>query len=62
MDPTELGTFASALRCLKCNSGLLLPAGSVPAAAGKWCCDHCQDSLDKSQVDAIIDSGLRIIK
>jgi len=62
MDPTELGTLASALRCTQCPKGLLLPAGSVPAAAGKWCCDHCPQYLEKAQVETIIEGGLRIIK
>ena len=93
-DPTELGTYASALRCFICGPSskalvLPMPASShigktKPPSEGsqgeeegqtnletmpgsnehkvKWCCNTCDLELDRIQVEAILDTGLRIIK
>ena len=67
LDPTELGTYASALRCLACGPGseaLILPMVNKldGAKATKWCCNTCEMELSREQVEAIVETGLRIIK
>ena len=93
VDPTELGSYSSAILCKKCLAfkegnaqGLLLPnpsssslsslgtsppatttasgmiAASVAAAATEWMCNTCGHSSSKSQIEKIIEEGLRCIK
>jgi len=67
LDPTELGTYASALRCLACgpeSNALILPLVNdrEGAKATKWCCNSCEMELNREQVEAIVETGLRIIK
>ena len=67
LDPTELGTYASALRCLACGpegNALILPLVNdrEGAKATKWCCNSCEMELNREQVEAIVETGLRIIK
>lgn len=72
MDPTELKTFSSAIRCNTCGlydplstdstEGLLLPSGPVPGASSKWACTSCSASMDKAQVEVLLEEGLRIIR
>ena len=64
-DPTELGTYASAIWCYECKdekTGLMLPKGTIPAAASLWTCTQCGLSLDKAKIESLLDVGLRIIK
>jgi len=67
LDPTELGTYASAMRCFSCgptSDALILPVvnNQVGSKASKWCCNTCDVELERKQVEAIVDTGLRIIK
>lgn len=67
LDPTELGTYASALRCFNCgpeSDALVLPSVNHQdgSKASKWCCNTCDLELNNSQVEALVDTGLRIIK
>ena len=75
LDPTELGTYASAIWCYNCvkgrkegnvdnedKQGLMLPKGPIPAAASMWSCIQCGYTMDKAQIVGLIDVGLRIIK
>jgi hypothetical protein len=67
LDPTELGTYASALRCFNCgpeSDALVLPSVNNldGSKASKWCCNTCELELNNGQVESLVDTGLRIIK
>lgn len=40
LDPTELGTYNSAIKCYKCHQGLVLPINPVDIKS-EWKCDQC---------------------
>ena len=73
-DPTDLGTYSSALICGACRmfndntptQGLVLPHSpdtKTPAAFSHiWKCNSCEKTLTKEAVHKLIDSGLRCIK
>ena len=58
-DPTEMGTFASALLCSDCtktgNEGVLLPADPLDPAC-PWTCSvsDCKSRVEASQVSAMV--------
>lgn len=58
-DPTEFGTYLSALKCLapaadrKICGGAQLPVSPLDQAAG-WRCENCPTSLTTDQVQFII--------
>ncbi|ODM87075.1 Protein msta, isoform A [Orchesella cincta] len=40
LDPTELGTYNSVIKCYKCQQGLVLPLNPVDVKS-EWKCKHC---------------------
>ena len=68
LDPTDCGTFASAIRCPKCkaaagpNSGFLLPFGKSGGSSNEWRCDRCSWKATKSYIEKVIDSGYSYIR
>ena len=55
-DPTELGSFMSALKCPDCESGYLLPIDSMDPES-QWICSKCEhqqssESVKKLKMDA----------
>ena len=77
-DPSDLGTYSSAIRCIKCLEATLASTtstetGSEDAAVGlllpegsaaseKWSCTRCGFDLEVRKVEALIEEGLRIIR
>ena len=65
MDPTENGTFMSAVICPKCKIGKMLPE-SFHMADPNWHCDKCSfmstDEKVTKLVDAVRNSYIKIIK
>lgn len=56
-DPTEFGTFASAVRCRSCTSGWVLPnddpesaASAVEGVALRWKCSECSSELKSEEI------------
>ena len=47
-DPTELGTFFSALRCYKCPRGYALPRNSL-AQNSDWVCNECNECISSTE-------------
>ena len=39
-DPTELNTYLSGLKCLKCPVGYFLPTDTLEDSS-EWCCEAC---------------------
>ena len=52
-DSTEFGTFMSAVRCLTCQSGYLLPTDALEYES-LWECDTCGMIVAHSTVDEVI--------
>ncbi|XP_037786222.1 SET domain-containing protein SmydA-8-like [Penaeus monodon] len=50
LDPTELGTDLSSLRCTKCSSGSILPSPS-PLSPDAWVCNACEETLNIDEVE-----------
>lgn len=50
LDPTELGTHLSSLRCTQCKEGFLLSFPS-PFKPEIWACDSCSATLNVDYVD-----------
>lgn len=48
-DPTEMGTFASGIKCLSCTKGILIPIDSLENISD-WQCTKCDQKLFASQV------------
>ena len=65
MDPTENGTFMSAVICPKCKIGKMLPE-SFHMADPNWHCDKCKfmstDEKVTKLVDAVRNSFINIIR
>lgn len=53
LDPTELGTHLSSLRCGHCPSGLLLPSPSA-LSPETWVCNSCSLALTLHQVEQFL--------
>ena len=52
-DRTEFGTNMSAVLCLKCKKGYLLPLDPLEYKSD-WTCDHCQTITGYEMIDEII--------
>ena len=65
LDPTENGTFLSAVICPKCKNGKMLPE-SFHMADTNWHCDKCRfmstDEKVTKLVDAVRNSYIKIIR
>ena len=48
-DPTELGSFMSALKCPDCESGYLLPIDSMDQES-QWICSKCEHQQSSESV------------
>jgi len=48
VDPTEFGTFVSALKCNSCNEGLVLPHSSEEGSV--WRCRFCSNPYEEEMV------------
>eukprot|EP00096_Caligus_rogercresseyi_P000624 TRINITY_DN1109_c1_g1_i1.p1 TRINITY_DN1109_c1_g1~~TRINITY_DN1109_c1_g1_i1.p1 ORF type:complete len:336 (-),score=22.21 TRINITY_DN1109_c1_g1_i1:734-1741(-) len=58
-DPTELGTYASAIKCQSCSCGYLLP----PVDLNKeWECFGCQQNVSKVNIRAILNENTEKIR
>lgn len=53
LDPTELGTHLSSLRCLQCCEGLVLPSPS-PLTPEVWMCNSCPATLSVGHVEQFL--------
>lgn len=51
-DPTEFGTYFSAIKCVDCNIGVLLPENPLNEK-GEWKCKECKVSLSSFQVSEL---------
>uniref|UniRef100_A0A0K2VAX9 C2H2-type domain-containing protein n=1 Tax=Lepeophtheirus salmonis TaxID=72036 RepID=A0A0K2VAX9_LEPSM len=54
-DPTEFGTYFSAIKCLKCSSGFVLQKSSN-GLASPWMCESCQKSYGNLEIQNIVDN------
>ena len=52
-DRTEFGTNMSAVLCLKCKKGYLLPLNSLEYKSD-WTCDNCHISTKYEMIDEIV--------
>ena len=52
-DRTELGTNMSAVLCLKCKKGYLLPLDPLKYKS-EWTCDNCDTKANYEMIDDII--------
>ncbi|XP_037915115.1 uncharacterized protein LOC119654024 [Hermetia illucens] len=57
-DPTEFGTYCSALKCRKCQTGIVLPINPLKQDA-PWACLQCTSSIDAATISAILDKLFR---
>eukprot|EP00095_Tigriopus_kingsejongensis_P012445 maker-scaffold89_size390429-snap-gene-0.18 protein:Tk12445 transcript:maker-scaffold89_size390429-snap-gene-0.18-mRNA-1 annotation:"protein isoform b-like" len=53
LDPTEFGTFMSAVRCFQCQSGYLLPSDAQDLESD-WKCDRCEWIILHQKVNEVI--------
>ena len=53
MDPTELGTHLSSLKCNSCQNGLLVPP-HMNLYEAEWKCSSCNISLQNSKVEEML--------
>ncbi|XP_053659241.1 SET domain-containing protein SmydA-8 [Anopheles marshallii] len=53
-DPTELGTYCSALRCTKCQRGLILPVNPLEQKS-EWRCQQCPTAMSCDSVILLIE-------
>ncbi len=64
-DPTELGTYLSALRCARCHHGWVLPDDPVGddggGRVGQWSCDACLSAVSAERVDSVTDEVSRTV-
>ncbi|XP_063709852.1 SET domain-containing protein SmydA-8-like [Culicoides brevitarsis] len=54
-DPTELGTFTSALQCPNCNGGYILTTNPLDQDA-PWKCQKCERTLTGKDVLSLVDN------
>lgn len=52
-DPTELGSYMSAVICFACNRGYLLPLDSLKHKCD-WKCDTCENVIPYDLVNEVI--------
>ncbi len=55
-DPTELGSYMSAMKCSDCLKGDLLPVNPMDIRDEDWQCSQCQHRQSSSSVQDYIDS------
>jgi hypothetical protein len=60
VDPTELGTFLSALKCPQCPQGFLLSLNPTNSFAD-WRCDSCFQIVNEIEVSEIIDEAESVV-
>ncbi|KAG0712785.1 SET domain-containing protein SmydA-8, isoform A [Chionoecetes opilio] len=53
LDPTELGTHLSSLKCSQCSEGLVLPSPS-PLNPEVWACNSCQATQTTDHVEQFL--------
>lgn len=53
LDPTELGTHLSSLRCTKCITGLVLPS-PTPFKPDSWICSSCSATMSVDHVEQFL--------
>jgi len=53
-DPTECGTFLSALKCPECSKGWLLPIDPIDDES-VWKCDKCFNQMESIKQSALVD-------
>jgi hypothetical protein len=49
-DPTEFGTYFSAIRCADCLDGYLLPMNLTKVVASPWSCNSCENKLSYFEI------------
>uniref|UniRef100_A0A182M1X4 SET domain-containing protein n=1 Tax=Anopheles culicifacies TaxID=139723 RepID=A0A182M1X4_9DIPT len=54
-DPTELGTYCSALRCTDCRRGLILPVNPLNQESG-WRCQECRKEMSCESVVLLLET------
>ena len=59
-DPTELGTYSSAIRCKSCPSGAVLPNSNAELI--RWTCSTCAEDMSRDEVTRMEDVVLNIVK
>lgn len=52
-DPTEMGTFASGVKCLDCAAGILIPIDPLENVSD-WRCTECDRKISASQVLSVL--------
>ena len=53
-DPTECGSYISALKCMSCYVGSLLPSNPLDYTS-TWTCVKCGSEVEHDKVDCIVD-------
>ena len=53
-DPTELGTYFSAVKCPICPPGYLLMENPTSEEVSEWKCDHCNRKMPKEFAEEVI--------
>lgn len=53
-DPTEMGTYFSAVKCKACTGGYLIPVDPLKFEP-VWGCDNCEHSVPNKSVDMILE-------
>ena len=53
-DPTELGTYFSAVKCAVCPQGYLLMENPTSAEGSSWKCDKCQRVIPEGFVEEAV--------
>ena len=54
-DPTECGTYISAIKCYDCVTGNVLPKDSLDFDSA-WTCSKCPFTMSASAVDSLVDA------
>nr|XP_040581795.1 SET domain-containing protein SmydA-8-like isoform X2 [Lepeophtheirus salmonis] len=58
-DPSELGTYTSAIKCSSCQSGYFLPSLDL---LKEWSCNSCSKGLSKIRLQMIINENTEKIR
>ena len=53
VDPTELGTHMSSIRCFTCSTGFLLPSEAIVYNCD-WKCESCGATAPHATVDEVL--------